>query len=199
MDDDKVTTNPLTEPVLSTEHYMESSIERNSTFVRDLAADYDFCIVLPAVKGEISDRGKGYLKTIGALGFELYMYKNLDAQNEVVILLRVPLDKLRAYADKIDFRMLLDPAEVQRQIEAGDPERNIAGVEIAHRPDVTHYLPYQHIYGKYSRKINERLYWREEGLDHPFREIVRLKLCATLLERRPHPKRENLKIRRYLR
>lgn len=95
--------------------------------------------------------------------------------------------------------MLLDPKEVEQQLETGDAEKSISPVTIAHRPEVTHYLPYQYIYGKYSRKVGERLYWTEDGYDHPFREITRLKLEALLLEARPHHKKENLKIRRYLR
>lgn len=193
------TTNPLAQPITSNDIFAESSVDRASHFVRDLASEYDFCVVLPAEKGELTERGKGYVKTLVSLGFEIFMYKNLDPEHEIIVLLRIPLEKLRAFADHLDFRMHLDPIEVERQLESGDAEKGISGVSIAHCPEITQYHPYQYIFGKYSRKIGEHLYWREDGLNHPFREIVRLKLSALLLESRPHNKRENLKIRRYLR
>eukprot|EP01039_Chlorochromonas_danica_P004477 gene4477-4905_t len=187
----------------TTTGYYRTSIsveERESTFVRDLASDYDFCIVLPNVNGElVPKRGKDYVRKLQALGFEIFLYRNLDADNETIVLIRTPLPKLRAFADLLDFRMLLDPQEVTRQLAAGDPEKQIAGVTIAHNPEVTPIYPNQYIYGKYSRKINEELYWREEGYEHPFREIIRLKLSALLLEHRSPRLGENLKIRRYLR
>lgn len=42
----------------------------------------------------------------------------------------------------------------------------------------------------------QSLYWRPEGLEHPFRESVRLKLVALLIERRPPTGGENLKLKR---
>lgn len=77
--------NPLTIPVMGTDSFAESagnsnrndnfsaSTDRNSTFIRDLAAEYDFCIILPAKNGEPTDKGKGYIKTLVTLGFELFM------------------------------------------------------------------------------------------------------------------------------
>jgi hypothetical protein len=166
---------------------------------KDFAERYDFCIVLPAKDGEPTDRGRGYIKTLRKLGLELFIFKNLREQTEVFILLRASLEKLRAFADRINMPMLLDSQEIQSALAAGDAEKGIAPIVINDIPDVTSYKPYQYIYGKYSRLAPERLYWRD-SLDTPFRELIRLKLCALILETRPDGgKSENLKIARYLR
>lgn len=167
--------------------------------MRDLACDYDFCVVLPASKGELSERGKGYIKALRLLGFEIFMYKNLDPENEVVLLLRAPLEKLRSYADQIDFVMLLDPEQVKKQLEEGDPEKSIGPVSISHMKEISPYEPYDYIYARYSRNISEILYWREDDAETPFREMIRLKLCALILESRSSGRKEALKIRRYIR
>ncbi|RYG64276.1 hypothetical protein EON64_14335 [archaeon] len=204
--------NPLNNPIATMDQYRDAELsssheemhtraseERQSTFMRDLACDYDFCIVLPASKGELTERSKGYLKSLRLLGFEIFMYKNLDPNNEVILLLRTPLEKLRAYADQIDFSMLLDPEQIKKQLEEGDVENKISPVSISHMQEISSYEPYDFIYGRYSRNINEVLYWREDDAQTPFRELVRLKLCALILESRSHGKKEALKIRRYIR
>lgn len=115
------------------------------------------------------------------------------------MLIRTPLEKLRAFAESIDYTMKLDPSVVKRKIETGDPELNIAGRVIEHRPDITPLEPYQFIYGKYSTKVDESIYWRPEGSTNPFRSMIRLKLSTVMLESRVPDGSQNLKIRRYLR
>jgi len=176
-------------------------------WIADFAGQWDFCVVMPLENGEWTNRGLGYIDNLTKLGYELFAYKGKRDQTEGYILLRTPIEKLRAFADNIDMSLLLDSEEVAKQLAAGDPENNIGPAEIAHVPEVTKYFPYEYIYGKYSKSIDEKLYWRENGAETPFRELIRLKLCALILESRP-PRREpdgrivpgeNLKIRRYLR
>lgn len=173
--------------------------------VTDIAQLYDFCIVLPSENGTVTQRGEGYIENLRLLGFEMFAYQSLEHNGDVIILLRTPLPKLRAIADKINFEMLLDSKQIENQLRNGDPERGIRSVEIPSYPDVSRYHPYEYIYGKYSRQVDEEIYWKEKDSHaHPFREIVRLKLSAILLE--SHPRidlqnmkiTENLKIQRYL-
>lgn len=187
----------LSQSSLPTESYAET-VESANQWIKDHASNYDFCVVFPAEKGDFTERGKGYVEKFIKLGYEIFVYKNLRKDSEIVVLLRVPLEKLRAYADNIDLVMMLDPKEVEDQLAAGEAACRIEPVTIAHRPDITPYLPHQYIYGKYSRKIDEKLYWKEDGESHPFRELIRLKLAALILESRVQGS-QNLKIRRYLR
>lgn len=161
-------------------------------------SEYDFCIVFPAENGDFTAKGKGYVHSLRKLGFDMYAYSGVREDKEIFVLLRTPMNKVRAYADIIDFKMKLDGDVVKRLLENGDSEANIAPVDIKHRPDITHYKPTEHIYAKYSRKVNESLYYREDGQEHPFSDVVRLKLSNLILESRVDGG-QNLKIRRYLR
>jgi anoctamin-10/anoctamin-7 len=134
-----------------------------------------------------------------SLGFELFVYKNIREETEIIVLIRTPMEKLRAFADNIDFVMKLDSEVIKNLIETGNADLGIAGVEIQHRPDITLLEPFEYIYGKYSRNVSESIYWKEPGMDHPFRDLIRLKLTALILESRMPNGGENLKIRRYIR
>lgn len=176
-----------------------SDEDLSSTWERDLADDYDFCIVFPATDGEFSEKGKGYLKNLKKLGFQLFAYKGIQPDKEIIVLVRSTLEKLRAYGDNVDFVLKLDSDEVQKRMEAGNPEENIKPVFVDDRRDVTPYGPFEHIYGKFSRQTDEAIYWREDGEENPFRELVRMKLNALILEARMADGSQNLKIRRYIR
>jgi hypothetical protein len=160
---------------------------------------FDFCIVFPTELGDFTARGKGYLEKLQQLGFQLLAFRGRSqSTDKIYVMVKARMANLRAFADERDLYMLLDSKEVKNQLEAGDAQAGIAPVTIPHRPEYSSYLPYDYIYGKYSRKIDEKLYWKADDEDHPFREIIRLKLAAILLETRMN-KSENLKIRRYLR
>lgn len=175
-----------------------TSVEIPNMASEESNTHYDFCIVFPAENGEFNAKGKHYIHSLKKLGFDMYAYHGVRENQEIFVLLRTPLAKLRAYADIIDFKMKLDEAMVQYLLEKGDNEAKIAPVTIQHRPDIVPYMPYEHIYGKYSRKVAEALYLREEGYEHPFSDVVRLKLSALILESRVDGA-QNLKIRRYIR
>jgi hypothetical protein len=177
----------------------DSKVSTTSNWVRDLASDYDYCIVFPANKGEFTERGVGYIHKMRALGYELFIYKNINHKHEIFVLIRTKIEKLRAFADNGDYPLLLDPKEVEERLKQGSKEDGIEGVEISHMPEVTPFRPYEMIYAKYSRNVDEKLYYREQDLDNPFRELIRLKLTAMILESRPPGGGQNLKIRRYLR
>lgn len=169
----------------------ENGLDRSS-WVKDLADDYEFCIVLPLDKGKLSTRSEGYIKKMRSLGFDLFIYTNIHETDELYILLRTPLDKLKAFADNTNFPLLLNSDEIEQRLK-------VDGIEIAHRPDIVCYQPTEKIYGKFSNKEEHfELYWREPGVPHPFREIVRLKLTALILESRTVGGGQSLKIRRYL-
>lgn len=170
-----------------------------TTWIRDLASNYDYCLVFPAENGQFTSTGRGYIQTLRKLGFESFIYKNINALQEIYVLVRVPLDKLRAFADNLDFLMLLDAKEIEDCIVKGDMEENISPVEISHMQEVTRYRPFEKIYGRYSRNVPESFYYHEYGVDHPFRELIRLKLTGMIMESRPADGSQNLKIRRYMR
>jgi len=117
------------------------------------------------------------------LGFDIFVYHGIRGSEEMIVLVRTPLDVIRSFAEEIGFIMPLDPVIARTQIEAGDHEHCIAPTVIAHRPDITQFQPYQLIFSRYSRK-SEHLYQRELHKDHPFHDEVRLKLGILILESR---------------
>ncbi|KAJ1427837.1 calcium-activated chloride channel-domain-containing protein [Ochromonadaceae sp. CCMP2298] len=161
--------------------------------------DYEFCMVFPVQQRDFTEKGKGYVKILRKLGFELYAFFGIREEKEIFVLVRTPIDKLRAFADSVDFKLKMNAVEIQKALEAGNEESGIAPIFIDHRPDITHMTPFQHIYCKYSNAADEKLYQFDDGLPHCFSEIVRLKLAALIVESRPADGSQNLKIRRYIR
>eukprot|EP01038_Epipyxis_sp_PR26KG_P004075 gene4075-5821_t len=100
---------------------------RNATNdIKDHADSYDICLVFPAVKSEeghweLSSKCHGYMNKIMILGFDYFAYagnKNGDSDdNTIVVLLKAKTDSLRAFADRIDFKMLLDEDELKKKLE----------------------------------------------------------------------------------
>lgn len=193
---------------------------------------YDICLVFPAEKKEngiwdVTNTGSDYLDNLQHLGFEIYSFKIIGkksptpvnsvlsscycsskSQKEqedeeeclIFVLFRTPLYKLREYAERTNIKLLIDP----KIIDHGDKKLMIEPIKIRHEPDVTPLKPSQYIYGPYKRE-KEGLYWKEHTDDeHPFNDILRMKLSAVMLqspiyfngEEKPT---ENLKIARYLR
>jgi len=148
---------------------------------------YDLCFVLPVDKQSKSFTQDGIriVTAIKKCGFMIYQYYSVQ-QDEIFVLARIDNEKLMIFADIIDFQMLLDSAEVERQAAAGDPENNIAPFHIQHEPEVTFLTPYEKIWGEYSIEPSlQSLYWRPPNYETPFRESVRLKLSLMLLEAPP--------------
>lgn len=68
---------------------------------------------------------------------------------------------------------------------AGIPSKGIKGFQIQKRPEMTKLSPYEHIYGPYdSREEIDRLFVRQDELEHPFSSVHRIKLILELIEHR---------------
>ncbi len=115
---------------------------------------------------------------------ELFPFLSLT-RKEIFVLIRVPNDILRAFADRTNFYMKLDPKEIEIAGKQGDPERGIAPFEIPHDENVTVYPPYEYIYSRFTRTVPEKLFARREGEKDPFEGINKIKLTGMLIESRP--------------
>lgn len=191
--------------------YDKPPVTKNEEWVSDLASDYDLCIVFPAEKGfsfltinikclycvylgDFKEEGRKYITCFRQLGFDLFIYRGLKDKDEIFVLIRAPLQKLRDFADFIDFEMCLDEQNCKAQLERGNSSKGIKPIIIPHRPEFTSLRPHQNIYAKYSNNVDESLYWRETRYDNPFRKSIRLKLSTLLLESRPPGGGEPLQI-----
>ena len=112
--------------------------------------------------------------------------KILEGKRKVVhhvyILIRCPLHILRAYAIDKDIMMLLDPEQLRKHAIMRTMK------QINDDPKYCSYDPYESIYARYTDRdisgntIDEGLYWRPEGLSHPFRSSIRLHLIHKKIE-----------------
>ena len=130
--------------------------------------EYDFCVVLPAENGKLTTLSAEYVREFKKLGFDLYGFIGARSDNEIFVLIKASIDKLRVTAEKLEFRMLLDPKELQKVIEEGNPGKNIAPRVVPHRPDIIPFEPYDLIFGRYTRDVPESLYKIDPFLKHPF-------------------------------
>jgi len=161
--------------------------KRGSDMQFNVRHPYDLCFVFPADKTSkgFTTEGERIVKEIKGAGFLVYQYYSIQ-QDEIFVLARVDNDVVTTFADKIDYKMLLDPEEVSKRCQEGDREAGIAPFEIRDEPEVTSMKPYQWLWGEYTiEKEFQSIFWRPTGYVTPFRESVRLKLSLMLLEA-PH-------------
>ena len=158
-------------------------------WVRDLASDYDLCIVFPSQDNAgigLDEKGSQCIAKLREHAFEIFAYIGNDKEKSIFVLLRAPIEKLRAFADINNFSLLIDPVVARAKLESGNPSKNIAPVLLEHQPDITKLEPFSNLYGKYSRLVDESLFLREsDKYDHPFSRSIRLKLSVLILQSRP--------------
>jgi hypothetical protein len=124
-----------------------------------------------------------YLDHLTLVGINWILVSSLN-KNHIYVLLKAKLSVLNQLAMDLEYQMLLDPVVLQKVAEEGDKEAGISPVKIQHVPEESYMLPYHHIYAPYRHEqdVNQALYWRPSALNHPFRELVRLKLTHLLIE-----------------
>eukprot|EP01041_Mallomonas_annulata_P010589 gene10589-22100_t len=169
--------------------------------------EYSYCMVLKSAgktknSTELDENGKGYIEVMHKNGLETMSKVGTFNSNEIFVFIKIPLEKLRVYCDLIDFPMLLDPVKLKQACLRGDLAQNIAPFDIRHDPAECKFQPYEYIYALYKHQshdgVSEELYWREAGQSHPFREIIALKICLSVIESKPDDGGENIKIQRYI-
>lgn len=144
--------------------------------------NYDYCMVFRAENQQLSEKGHKIVHKIAKAGFRIKCYLSVQ-KDEVLVLIGIDNHKLSAFADLINYKMFLDDAALERHAKEGDPEKKVAPVEISHDPNITWRRPYEFIYGKYDTDESlQDLYWKPDGMTHPFRDIVRLKLINLMLQ-----------------
>jgi hypothetical protein len=116
---------------------------------------WEMCIVLPveASSKGYTERGKKFMKKLVESGAEIYSY--LDHSNTYIfVVFRYTEGKLAAFADLIDYELMLDPIELQKICEKGCPEQNIAPVTIFDDRSVCKYSPYEYIHARYVSRLD---------------------------------------------
>lgn len=160
--------------------------------IRDHASNYDYCMILPSDmdhNAELAASSVEIIHSLKAQAFDVFIYRAVLSSN-FIVLIKCQLHRLRAFATFINYPMLLDPQRLKDECTKGNIRYNIRSFDIAHRPDITKIPPYDHIFVKYSDIVDENLYWKSqaEKVDHPFRELIRLKLIPQIIESKSNRK-----------
>lgn len=163
-------------------------VNKEKTWLKDLASDFDLCIVFPSKDDaglDLEDKGIECMVKLRQHDFEVFAFVGNDEKKSIFVLIRATLDKLRAFADIHNFSMPLDASVAREKLEAGNSSRNIAPVILEHQPQITKLQPFENLYGEYSRLVDETLFLREAGKPDPFCRSIRLKLSVLILHSRP--------------
>jgi hypothetical protein len=91
--------------------------------------------------------------------------ENENDQCIIFVLLRTPLHKLREFAERMELKMVIDPAKAKELLAEGDPEHKIKRVVLKHDSDVSPIGPYECLHARY-RKAREFLYWKGDDYFH---------------------------------
>jgi hypothetical protein len=163
----------------------------------DKASEYDYCMVFAVDEntGGMSRYTYRVIRKMRQHGLDLFIFYS-RRKSHIFVMIRLSLERLRSFADQIEFKMLLDEKQLEEAATRGNAEMNISPINILHDPEESYIKPYEMIYAKYRDELTEDLYWRPERLTHPFRESVRLKLTQILIESKPaDPNQNPIKLR----
>ncbi|CAM9964474.1 unnamed protein product, partial [Ectocarpus fasciculatus] len=151
-----------------------------------IAADgygFDYVMVFKLARvGVMTDYATETIKKIMAAGFKVRVYFSCSKE-EVFCEMRASVERLMQYADQVNRKMLLDRFQLSEAASAGDPEAKIAPIKINNDPDITFRSPYEYIYARYDRRPDlQHLYYKSDGMWHPFRAVVRLSINIDILK-----------------
>ncbi len=127
-----------------------------------------------------SEDAKLVLKALHSAELEFTQYFSVH-EDEIYLLVKVGEEKLRKFADAIDFKLLLDEYQALRAARAGAV--GILPFNITHGSEVTNFRPFQHIYAEYSSDPSiQKLYYKNPREKSLFVDLIRLKLIISIIE-----------------
>ena len=147
---------------------------------------YDLCLVFPvnSDSNKLHEIGADVLDRISALVGAKYIYAFYSKDtSKAFVLIRAGLKLLKARAVAEGSRLLLDHDRAQSKAYDGDEEALVDPFVIPHVPEVSRYEPFDHIYVEYSDSPElQELFYRPEGMSHPFRKTMRVKMLMDILD-----------------
>eukprot|EP00904_Undaria_pinnatifida_P001459 jgi/Undpi1/11313/HiC_scaffold_30.g13611.m1 len=119
----------------------------------------------------VTDFADKAVRQIIAAGLTVRVYFSSSGK-EIFCEIRAPVERLMQFADQLE-----------KAASAGDPEAGICPIMINDDPDITFRSPYEYIYARYDRKQSlQNLYFKSDGVWHPFRSSVRLSIVVDILK-----------------
>jgi hypothetical protein len=158
---------------------LNHGLHKTDSTIATAGQQFDWCIVFPKESLEVTGRGQDVVRSVRESGCHVYLYRSHD-QDQVFMLIRAPESVLQVFADRVNFKILLQSDALIEASNAGytlpGNAGKIAPFEIQFRSDVTPLMPYEQIYTAY--KIDPSL---AKLYPSPFQRNIRLKLIDMLL------------------
>lgn len=146
---------------------------------------YDICLEFPVDSNtnKLDAIGAEVLDRIIAIVGSKYVYLFYSQDTSVIFaLIRTALKLVKNQAESDGYKLLLDVERTKEKAFDGDDEALVDGFAIPHIPEVSKLEPFEFIYGEYVlRPDAQDLYYRPEGMTHPFHKVVRIKLLSRML------------------
>ncbi|CAN0077413.1 unnamed protein product [Scytosiphon promiscuus] len=151
-----------------------------------IAADgygFDYVMVFKAeTAGVITEYATKTIQKIMAAGFKVRVYFSCSKE-EIFCEMRAPVERLMQFADQVNRRLLLDRFQLSEAAAGGDAEASIAPIKINNDPNISFRSPFECIYARYDRRPDlQHLYYKSDGMWHPFRAVVRLSINIDILK-----------------
>lgn len=131
-------------------------LQLDEAFERDNGYSYDYVLVFQVhdENAELSQLQKDFsmrsiLQRLARGGIETKMFYSSDREL-VFCKLRATLLRLCKEADRIDYKVEFDPAEIRKIAEVGYPKENIAPIHIEDAKRVSRRDPFESIFAKVS-------------------------------------------------
>ncbi len=115
-------------------------------------------------------------------------------RDEIYVKMRCAPNRLLQEADRIDYKLLLDSANLRAAAKAGSDDRHPDGkqlwhpIELTDETKVTHYDPYEFIFSKYDTERDKQWLYKQypapldPSITHCMRSVDRVKLLISIFE-----------------
>lgn len=146
---------------------------------------YDICLLFPmeSKTNNLNDLRLDTIQRISTIVGEDYIYLFYNyKQKKVHMFVRASLRLIKIKAEEEKFQLLLDSENGKQYAYDGNEAALVNGFQIPHLNEVTIIEPFDYIYVDYVRKPElQKLYYVPEGMTHPFRKSIRIKLLSAIL------------------
>lgn len=175
------------------DHAMQMRKDVKDPFRSRNGYSWDFCVVFKIFNEDevvnSDDPKRMSLKTIlnkfADAGLETKMFFSVQ-KDEIYCKIRAPMSRLTKEADRLNFKMLLEPNVLANKLALGNegrdvpPERQWAPIQLPPHSEETDIDAFDFIYGEFRKDMNINMYSRWPN-DSILRGVDRLKLIQTII------------------
>ena len=152
--------------------------------------NYDVCVVFPGENGQFKPECLEVVSKIIVMFHKenISMFKSV-MKDEIFVLIHIPLDKLKGFADSFDLTFIANPVELQKRATKGWPDRNIKPLKVdvdnekIKKHGITKFDTFNFIYLVYEANDEfQDLYLNDEHHGSPFGDRHRINIIHRMLD-----------------